>query len=145
MLARLVAAARPARWQPALWQPACLQPARWRCSSSSAAGETVTAPPVTPTRFAVMLLGGTQYKVSVDDLISVERLPYQVGQTVRNESVLLVGSLAATIIGKPLVAGAYVEFTVEEHPLADKVSQPASQCYATRTQAHGNVPCLARR
>ena len=45
----------------------------------------------------------------------------QVGQVVRNESVLLVGSVAATIVGKPLVSGAYVEFTVEEHPLADKV------------------------
>ena len=40
---------------------------------------------------------------------------------VRNESVLLVGSRDGTVIGKPLVAGAYVEFTVEEHPKADKL------------------------
>ena len=36
----------------------------------------------------------------------------------RNESVLLVGSRDGTVIGRPLVAGAFVEFTVEEHPQA---------------------------
>jgi len=74
-----------------------------------------------PSRFAVMILGGTQYKVAPGDLISVERLPYQVGQTVHNKSVLLVGSRDGTIVGKPMVADAHVEFTVEEHPKANKV------------------------
>lgn len=92
-----------------------------------------------PSRFAVMALGGTQYKVATDDVIAVERMPYevpartprhaarahthvpaavQVGQTVRNESVLLVGSRDGTVIGRPLVSDAFVEFTVEEHPQA---------------------------
>lgn len=75
-----------------------------------------------PDRFAVMELGGTQYKVSTDDLITVERLRgFNVGEKFRNESVLLVGSRSATIIGSPLVPGAYVEAIIEEQALANKV------------------------
>jgi len=69
-----------------------------------------------------MELGGTQYKVTTDDLITVERLRgFHVGEVFRNESVLLVGSRSATIIGSPLVPGAYVEGTIEEQALASKV------------------------
>mmetsp|Transcript_46198 Transcript_46198/g.76393 ORF Transcript_46198/g.76393 Transcript_46198/m.76393 type:complete len:172 (+) Transcript_46198:74-589(+) len=72
--------------------------------------------------FAVMALGGTQYKVATDDVIVVERLKgVEVGHIFRNENVLLIGSRAGTITGSPLVPGAYVEGVVEEHALADKV------------------------
>jgi len=69
-----------------------------------------------------MLLAGTQYKVTVDDMIVTERINgVEVGTTVRSESVLLVGSKGATVIGQPLVKDAFVDLAVEEHPLADKV------------------------
>jgi len=75
-----------------------------------------------PDRYAVMALGGTQYKVSTDDIITVEKLRgFNVGEIFRNESVLLVGSRSATIIGQPLVTGAYVEAVVEEQALANKI------------------------
>ena len=69
-----------------------------------------------------MELGGTQYKVTTDDLISVEKLNgFNVGEIFRNESVLLVGSRSTTIIGQPLVTGAYIEGIIEEQALATKV------------------------
>jgi|TARA_B100000513_G_C11899468_1_gene184927 large subunit ribosomal protein L21 len=74
-----------------------------------------------PTRFAVMMLGGTQYKVATDDLIAVEKMELHVGQSFVNESVLMVGEAEATVIGSPLIAGASVEGVVEEQALADKV------------------------
>ena len=74
-----------------------------------------------PTRFAVMMLGGTQYKVATDDLIAVEKMGLRVGQSFVNESVLMVGEAEATVIGSPLIAGASVEGVVEEQALADKV------------------------
>ena len=86
--------------------------------------EVLTMPPpagAPPDRFAVMSLGGTQYKVAVDDLITVEKMRgFNVGEVFRNESVLLVGSKSATVIGAPLVEGAYVEATIEEQALASK-------------------------
>jgi len=69
-----------------------------------------------------MVMGGTQYKVATDDLITVERVAeVQVGEYVRNESVLLVGSRAATVIGTPFLEGVSVQLVVEEQALADKV------------------------
>ena len=74
-----------------------------------------------PTRFAVLELGGTQYKVAPDDAICVEKLPVAVGEVVAYDRVLLVGSADATVIGSPYVRDAVVEVRVEEQALADKV------------------------
>ena len=74
-----------------------------------------------PTRFAVLELGGTQYKVAADDAICVEKLPVSVGEMVAYDRVLLVGSADATVIGSPYVRDAVVEVQVEEQALADKV------------------------
>ncbi len=77
--------------------------------------------PPPPARFAVLELGGTQYKVAVDDVICVEKMKVDVGETIHVNRVLLVGSKDATIIGSPLIKDATVEATVEEQALADKV------------------------
>lgn len=70
-----------------------------RLSSSVAASPLLR--PALPTRFAVVALSGTQYKVAVDDLICVEKIDLPVGATVEARRVLLVGEAADTIIVRP--------------------------------------------
>lgn len=68
--------------------------------------------------FAVIELGGAQHKVTVDDLLVVNRLKpvdtYKVGSVHTLEDVLLAGSSHKTLVGMPTVAGAQVDLMVEE-------------------------------
>jgi large subunit ribosomal protein L21 len=67
--------------------------------------------------FAVIKTGGKQYKVAPNDVIRVEKLPGQAGDTVTLDQVLMVGDK----IGSPVVAGASVTATVIAQARADKV------------------------
>lgn len=93
---------------------------RLLCSPATAAAEPLHEVPP-PTRFAVVELGGTQYKVAADDVICVEKMAAEVGSIIHAERVLLVASASSTIIGSPLVKDARVEATVEEQATSEKV------------------------
>lgn len=68
-----------------------------------------------PERFAIIGLSGTQFKVTYNDLVVANLLPDAVvGQEYIIDNVLLVGELAQTTVGRPLVAGAKVRTFVEE-------------------------------
>ncbi|CAG9331570.1 unnamed protein product [Blepharisma stoltei] len=71
--------------------------------------------------FAVVRLAGLQYKVTKNDLIIAEKLPYEVGQQFTLDSVMLVGTPSYTLIGRPLVEKAQVYMTVEEQTLSEKL------------------------
>lgn len=58
--------------------------------------------------FAVLKTGGKQYRVAVDDVLSVERLAGEAGDMVEFHEVLLIGGEAGAEIGAPRVAGAMV-------------------------------------
>jgi len=77
----------------------------------------------TPRRvFAVVEVGGTQFKVTPDDVIITEKLAgVDVNDTLALQRVLLLGSQAETIIGRPYVPGASVVAAVEEQFLDGKV------------------------
>jgi large subunit ribosomal protein L21 len=70
--------------------------------------------------FAVIKTGGKQYKVSRDDVITVEKLHAEPGDTVAFAEVMLVGG-DTTIIGSPLVKGATVAGSVVEQARGPKV------------------------
>jgi large subunit ribosomal protein L21 len=70
--------------------------------------------------YAVIKTGGKQYKVAKDDVIMVERLGLEPGQSVSLE-VLMLGDGANVTIGQPLVAGASVAAEVVDQVKADKV------------------------
>jgi large subunit ribosomal protein L21 len=70
--------------------------------------------------FAVIKTGGKQYKVSRNDVITVEKLHAEPGDTVAFDSVLLVGG-ETTVIGSPLVKGATVAGSVVEQARGPKV------------------------
>lgn len=70
--------------------------------------------------FAVLKTGGKQYRVQTGDVLRVERLAADAGETVQFNEVLMLGG-DAPVIGLPLVAGAAVQATVIDQIKADKV------------------------
>jgi len=59
--------------------------------------------------YAVIQTGGKQYRVQQGDVIFVEKLDRQAGDTVSFDEVLLVAKDGATTVGAPTVLGAKVE------------------------------------
>ncbi|WP_310621633.1 50S ribosomal protein L21 [Flexibacterium corallicola] len=64
--------------------------------------------------FAVIKTGGKQYRVAADDLLKIEKVSAEAGETVTFDEVLLVGSDSDTTIGAPTVEGASVVAEVVE-------------------------------
>jgi large subunit ribosomal protein L21 len=71
--------------------------------------------------FAVIRSGGKQYRVMPNDVLKIEKLPGDAGETITFTDVLAVGSDAGTAIGAPLVAGATVTATVIAQDRLDKI------------------------
>lgn len=70
--------------------------------------------------FAVIKTGGKQYRVAQDDVVKVEKLAGEPGDTVTFEDVLMVGG-AETMIGAPLVEGASVVGEVVDQARTRKI------------------------
>lgn len=70
--------------------------------------------------FAVLKTGGKQYRVAKDDIVTVEKLAAEAGDTVEFDQVLMLGGDELKI-GAPFVAGATVKGEVLEQMLAPKV------------------------
>lgn len=58
--------------------------------------------------FAVIKTGGKQYKVAADDVLKIEKLAGEAGDTVTFDEVLMVGDGADVTIGTPVIEGALV-------------------------------------
>jgi large subunit ribosomal protein L21 len=71
--------------------------------------------------YAVVKTGGKQYRVTPGDSIEVEKLPFEVGEQVELEEVLLVANGKGATIGRPLVDGAKVKATVTRQAKGRKV------------------------
>ena len=71
--------------------------------------------------FAVVRTGGKQYRVAPEDVIQVERLAAEAGQTIELSEVLAIGDNDSVSLGRPLVDGARVAATVVEHKRGDKI------------------------
>lgn len=71
--------------------------------------------------FAVVEIGGKQYKVSPGMSVTVDRLPVAVGQSVELDRVLLVSQGEQVAVGTPTVPGAKVVATVMGHGRARKI------------------------
>ncbi len=70
--------------------------------------------------FAVLKTGGKQYKVQSGDVLRVEKLAANAGETVQFNDVLMLGG-DAPVVGAPLVAGAAVQAEVIDQIKGDKV------------------------
>ena len=80
--------------------------------------------------YAVVQTGGKQYRVKEGDLLKIEKLPGDVGATVKFDHVLFAGEGATAKVGTPLIAGAAVEATIVRQDKHPKV-------YYFRTQEEG--------
>ena len=70
--------------------------------------------------FAVMKTGGKQYKVASGDILRVEKLAADAGETVQFNDILMLGGDSVTV-GAPLVAGAAVQAEVVDQIKGEKL------------------------
>ena len=71
--------------------------------------------------YAVIETGGKQYRVATGDVIEVETLPVEAGDTVELDHVLMVSDGDGVTVGTPTVDGARVKATVQSQGRAKKI------------------------
>ena len=71
--------------------------------------------------FAIIVTGGKQYKVQEGDIIFVEKLDVNDGDTVTFDTVLAAATDAGFTAGAPYVAGAKIEATVVKNGKGKKI------------------------
>lgn len=71
--------------------------------------------------YAIVRVGGKQYHAEVGNTIVVEKLPYEIGQQLTLDEVLLVSNGEDTRIGQPFVEGASVGAEVVEQFKGKKI------------------------
>ncbi len=82
--------------------------------------------------FAVLKTGGKQYKVRSGDVLRVERLAAEAGETIQFNDVLMLMGDTSTL-GAPLVEGAAVQAEVIDQIKGDKVIH-----FVKRRRKHGS-------
>lgn len=82
--------------------------------------------------FAVIKTGGKQYKVQSGDVLRVEKLIADAGETIQFNEILMIGG-DETVLGAPLVDGAAVQAEVIDQVKADKVIT-----FVKRRRKHGS-------
>lgn len=71
--------------------------------------------------YAIVEIGGHQFKVAQNQEIFVLKLDGNAGDKVNFDKVLLVSGDAGITVGSPTVSGAAVSATIVEHQKGDKV------------------------
>ncbi|MCG8381681.1 MAG: 50S ribosomal protein L21 [Gammaproteobacteria bacterium] len=71
--------------------------------------------------FAVIKTGGKQYKISEGDTLRVESLPYDEGEALELDQVLMVADGDNIKVGQPYVEGSNVKAVVKSHGRGKKV------------------------
>ena len=82
--------------------------------------------------FAVLKTGGKQYRVKTGDVLRVERIAAQAGETIQFNEVLMLGG-DSPVVGAPIVEGAGVQAEVIDQIKADKVIH-----YVKRRRKHSS-------
>jgi len=71
--------------------------------------------------YAIVESGGRQYRAEEGGSFSVEKLPYEVGEQIELDNVLLLANGEAVQVGQPYVEGAMVKATVVEQYRGKKI------------------------
>lgn len=71
--------------------------------------------------YAVVQIGGHQYRVAEGDLIYVDRQSEESGNSFSIDEVLMLNDEGSVTVGTPTVEGASIKATLVEHVKADKV------------------------
>lgn len=70
---------------------------------------------------AIIVTGGKQYKVAEGDVLYIEKLPVEAGETVKFDEVLAVIDGDKATFGTPVVEGAKVEANVVKNGKGKKI------------------------
>lgn len=70
---------------------------------------------------AIIVTGGKQYKVAEGDVLYIEKLPVEAGETVKFDEVLAVIDGDKATFGTPVVEGAKVDASVVKNGKGKKV------------------------
>ncbi|WP_299889917.1 50S ribosomal protein L21 [uncultured Ruegeria sp.] len=89
--------------------------------------------------FAVLKTGGKQYKVQAGDILRVEKLAADAGETVQFNDVLMLGG-DAPVVGAPFIEGAGVQAEVVEQIKGDKVIK-----FVKRRRKHSSKRTVGHR
>lgn len=89
--------------------------------------------------FAVLKTGGKQYKVQAGDLLRVEKLAADAGETIQFNDVLMLGG-DAPVVGAPFVEGAAVQAEVIDQIKGDKVIK-----FVKRRRKHSSKRTVGHR
>ncbi len=71
--------------------------------------------------YAIVECGGRQYRAEEGNSFTVEKLPYEVGDQIELDNVLLLSDNDSITVGKPSVDGASVKATVVEQFRGKKI------------------------
>ena len=92
--------------------------------------------------FAVLKTGGKQYRVAANDVLTVEKLAAEAGDTVEFDEILMLGGDELKV-GAPFVAGAVVKAEVLEQLRGDEghlVQEAAAQALVAAQARPSPVP-----
>ena len=70
---------------------------------------------------AIIVTGGKQYTVAEGDVVYIEKLPVEAGETVKFDQVLAILDGEKATFGAPVVEGASVEATIVKNGKGKKV------------------------
>lgn len=82
--------------------------------------------------FAVLKTGGKQYRVQAGDVLRVERLAAEAGETIQFNEILMLGGDDLTV-GAPMISGAAVQAEVIDQIKGEKVIH-----YVKRRRKHSS-------
>ena len=82
--------------------------------------------------FAVLKTGGKQYRVATGDVLRVEKLACEAGETIQFNDVMMIGGDDVTV-GTPLIAGAAVQADVIDQIRGEKLIH-----FVKRRRKHGS-------
>jgi len=71
--------------------------------------------------YAIIETGGKQYRVTSGDILYVEKLPQNEGESVVFDKVLMLGDGETLQVGTPYVGGAQVKAVVEKQGRGKKI------------------------
>ena len=71
--------------------------------------------------YAIVRIGGKQYRAEEGRTITVEKLPYEVGDSIEFDEVLVVSDGENTQIGQPLLSGVVVNVQVVDQFKGKKI------------------------
>jgi len=94
--------------------------------------------------FAIIEIGGTQFKVEKGTILEVGQLQGKEGENVEINKVLLLNDNGKITIGTPLIAGAHAQAKIVEHKKDKKITVFKMKAKKRYRRTRGHKQCLTK-